>query len=533
MSYHETIESLAENPEQLEHLYQEALKAGEADAFRQAIEAHYQARPDNLLYAAWFHRLCRQPAQPQRPAVAWPWVIPLSLCNGLLFWALSADRFTLKVTHVQHGEYGFMPALVLWATPLAAIFVLIYLAGVGRRRWWLVPPVGVGLIAAVSYVLLTYPRMGPRPFREQYLTLMALHLPLLSWAGVGVFLTLGRHDPLHRFSFLLKSLEVFVVGGLLIGAGSLFIAITNGLFMALDIELPEVVKRLLFAGGGGLIPVLATAVTYDPRMPPGQQAFGEGLSKLLALLLRLLLPLTGLVLIAYLAFVPFNFRAPFDNREVLISHNAMLFAVVALLVGVTPRSTDDVLPGLARWLRRGIVALAALALLVGLHALAAMLYRTALDGLTPNRLTFIGWNIINIGLLSLVLGSQVRAREGQWIPALHRAYRVGTVAYACWALAMLLLLPWLFSADRQEIAGLPPSVQQVVEEYPTPILLKCHASPHIYLLEGGKKRWIDTIETFEQRGYVWSDVHFVPCADLRAIPDGVPIPPDAGPPPQP
>ena len=35
------------------------------------------------------------------------------------------------------------------------------------------------------------------------------------------------------------------------------------------------------------------------------------------------------------------------------------------------------------------------------------------------------------------------------------------------------------------------------------------------------------------RGYVWRDVHHIPCDDLRSIPDGVPIPLDAGPPPQP
>ena len=55
----------------------------------------------------------------------------------------------------------------------------------------------------------------------------------------------------------------------------------------------------------------------------------------------------------------------------------------------------------------------------------------------------------------------------------------------------------------------------------------------LYLLEDGEKRWIDTIETFDERGYVWGDVQLVSCRNLRDIPDGVPIPADAGPPPQP
>jgi hypothetical protein len=49
----------------------------------------------------------------------------------------------------------------------------------------------------------------------------------------------------------------------------------------------------------------------------------------------------------------------------------------------------------------------------------------------------------------------------------------------------------------------------------------------------GEKHWIDSIETFEERGYIWRDVHSVTCGVLSSIPDGVPIPADAGPPPQP
>ena len=296
---------------------------------------------------------------------------------------------------------------------------------------------------------------------------------------------------------------------------------------------PELVQRLFIAGGGGLIPVVATAVIYNPTVPPAEQAFDEGLSKLVALLMRILLPLTLLVLLVYLAFIPFNFRAPFDNRDVLIIYNGMLFAVVALLVGATPVSLADISPRLARWLRLGIIAVAALALIVSLYALAAILYRTALDRLTPNRLAFIGWNVVNIGLLFLVLLFQARAKEGRWLHGLYRAYSAGTVAYAVWTLVVILAIPWLFGINQGEVEALPEAVQEIVYEQPTPILLKCSGSPHIYLLDQGEKRWIEDIETFNDRGYVWRDVRHVRCDDLRSIPDGVPIPANAGPPPQP
>ncbi len=66
------------------------------------------------------------------------------------------------------------------------------------------------------------------------------------------------------------------MGGLFVIAGGLFTGITVGLFEALDVEFPVLVVRLFVAGGGGLIPVVATAVIYDPTAPPAGQDFDQG-----------------------------------------------------------------------------------------------------------------------------------------------------------------------------------------------------------------------------------------------------------------
>ena len=75
-------------------------------------------------------------------------------------------------------------------------------------------------------------------------------------------------------------------------------------------------------------------------------------------------------------------------------------------------------------------------------------------------------------------------------------------------------------------------LEQFEKGRPIHVLLKCEGSPHIYALENGQKRWIKDISTFEAEGYVWGDVKLVTCDYLRGLPDGPPIPEDAGPPPQ-
>jgi hypothetical protein len=103
-------------------------------------------------------------------------------------------------------------------------------------------------------------------------------------------------------------------------------------------------------------------------------------------------------------------------------------------------------------------------------------------------------------------------------------------------------LRWISSLEAFEFFGYQWDQVHIVddsflEEFeqgkPIHVLLKCQGSPHIYALENGKKRWIKDIPAFEAAGYVWDDVKFVTCDYLRGLPDGTPIPEDAGPPPQP
>jgi hypothetical protein len=103
-------------------------------------------------------------------------------------------------------------------------------------------------------------------------------------------------------------------------------------------------------------------------------------------------------------------------------------------------------------------------------------------------------------------------------------------------------LRWISSLDAFEHLGLDWGDVHIVDDAflsrfeqgrPIHVLLKCDESPHIYRLENGQKRWIKDITIFEAEGHVWEDVRFVSCDYLREIPDGLPIPEDAGPPPQP
>jgi len=190
--------------------------------------------------------------------------------------------------------------------------------------------------------------------------------------------------------------------------------------------------------------VLAVAVTYDPAIGPASQRFEEGLSKIVVTLMRLFLPLSLLVLAVYVFVIPFRFMEPFHNRDVLMVFNIMLFAVMGLLVGATPAKGDGLSPKQQSTLRAGILALAGLTTLVSLYALAAIAYRTVLGGITMNRLTVIGWNCLNIGLLVALIIRQLRGERPEWAPALHSVFSAGTIGYGIWTLFVIVAIPPLF-----------------------------------------------------------------------------------------
>ena len=127
MSYHDRISAFAEDAEQMEQVYHAAVEAGESDAFKEAIDKGHASAPENLLYAAWFHRLKYAASQAKGYVIAWAWAIPLAVANGLLFWWLSDERYMVTVVRFRGGEWDVLPVVVLLAACLAAAFVLVYL----------------------------------------------------------------------------------------------------------------------------------------------------------------------------------------------------------------------------------------------------------------------------------------------------------------------------------------------------------------------------------------------------------------------
>ena len=432
------IRAAESDPQKLEQLYQAAEEKGQTEVFQSALLACYEETPDNLLYAAWFYRFHQTAAVPEKPrrGVNWALAVPLSILTGLIFWLLSDFQNLILLDHLPH--------LALWWSPLAAMSALTFLVITARKNYLRALALGLGLLAVGGYVILLAPGLDFSWTTNQYLDLAAIHIPLLCWIALGISVLGFKSSTADRFAFLIKSIEVIITAGLYLIAGMVFGGITVGMFEALSISLPDIWLRLITAGGFGLLPVLAVASVYDPAAEPSEQDFDQGLSKFIATMMRLLLPLTLGVLVIYVFVIPFNFLEPYENRDVLIVYNLMLFAIMGLLLGVTPIRGEDLSTQLQKWLRIGILAVAILAELVSMYALSATVYRTVDGGLTINRLTIIGWNTVNILILFWLIFKQRKDAREKWVGSLQSVFRLATNAYLVWSLFLVLVMPLLF-----------------------------------------------------------------------------------------
>jgi hypothetical protein len=433
-NYDVLIRAAHNDPEPLEQLYQVARRAHRTGQFAQDLNTLFQESPENMLYAAWHYRL--QQSTPEdwftRVSAHWRLAILMSVLLGLVLWGISDP----SLVFANHAPY-----LAVLGAPIIALFVASFFFLVTRdsiRRYVLVLLALIGLtVYAVVLALRT-------DVMSEYLPLAALHLVLLAWGALAIYLAGWRLPARALFAFLLKSLEVVGTAGVYAIVGGIFVGLTYVLFGAIGVDLNNPLLRLLVLGGGGLIPLVAVMSVYDPKVGLAQQEFRRGFARILMIGLHAMLPLSLLILVLFLLVLPFNFFQAYNNRTTLIVFNALLFAIIGLMVGLIPLTADEFSPNYQRWLRLGTGMLAGLVIIVSLYALSAILYRTAQDQLTMNRLTVIGWNSINIVLLGLLLYRIIRPGGRSWGEAAQIVFRPGAYAYLAWGGFLLLALPLIF-----------------------------------------------------------------------------------------
>ncbi len=439
MTLKHDIETASGNPAGLERLYRSSQSEGNEAAFIEALRQCEEEHPGDVLLEAWAHRLGLPAAREKDDrgrARHWWIIIGASVLLGVLSALLARGRPPVPIPDEAHVLFW-----VGWG-PLVAVGLLAYLAWAHRSTKSLTryAAAAVTILVASLYVGLT---IGDRT--DDVAMLGALHLPFVSWAVVGAALCLGYPNPgRESFSYLVKSVEVMLTGGIFFGAGLIFVGLTYGIFAVLGIELPEEDLQVVAAWAVGAVPLLAIGSVYDPAVSPAAQDWHAGLTRTLRILARLLLPLAlGVLLVYVLWFIPVYFRKPFEEREVLIVYNATILAIMVLLAVVVSGPVDARSVGRRSPFQYAVFGLGGLTLILNVYALAAVAGRMLESGLTPNRFAVIGWNVTTLLILASVGVRLWKGRRQPWMSVFRESIGLVATLAAVWAVALLIALPFL------------------------------------------------------------------------------------------
>lgn len=326
---------------------------------------------------------------------------------------------------VENNELLYLENASLFSLPSVAIY-LIWKRSLSLR---FILMAATAFVAAALLVNL-YPSRAP----HDTVVLTAFHLPI----ALLLFLSIlyggpGWKKAGTRLDFVRFAGEVFIYSVLIGLGGVVLIGVSFVMFDFVGIDIGDFILNWVVVFGGGALLVVAA---YLVERKKGR------IETIAPMLARIFTPLFLVVLLSLLVAIVATGRAPSEDRELLIWFDLLL----ALVLGLTlyTMSARDAEEPADLW-DVMTLALVIAALVVDGIALFGIASRLAEFGLTPNRLTALGENVLLLVNLLLVaigyarfLGGRVRY---QTIVEVQMRY---LPVYAAWAAIVVIVLPPVF-----------------------------------------------------------------------------------------
>src|SRR5207237_2197158 len=269
----------------------------------------------------------------------------------------------------------------------ASLFVLPFLTGYFLWKRRMDPRHGVWLAVpfiAAAAVVNTFPfTRGPQQVASHTEVLGAIPLPIALWLVVGIAYLRGRWlEGAGRMDFVRFSGELFIYYVLIALGGGVLTAFTMTMFAAIGLK-PDWIARdwLIPCGAMG-------AVIVGSWLVEAKQSVIENMAPVLT---RLFTPLFTIVLLLFLATMAWTGSAIDIKREVLISFDLLLVAVVGLVLYAVSARDPQAPPDFFDTLQ---LVLVVSALAVDALALTAIASRISEFGFTPNRVAALGENLL-------------------------------------------------------------------------------------------------------------------------------------------
>ena len=402
-----------ENPSNLERLYR-----SNKSEFKKEFSEIYPQISDTLLADFWHERLVYE-----SDAISWGtkkelvFVAILSLLAGIL----------AKIPHVfSINEEFFYPRNISFIVlpALTAYFIRKNKLSNKTTAW----------ITAMLLVFLIYINLLPNNSESATLTLACIHLPILLWGLLGI--SFSGHELQNfqkRLEFLRFNGDLVVMSGLLLIAGGLMTGITLGLFELIGLKIQEFYFRYVVIFGLPMVPIVATFLTQNnPQL----------VNKVSPVIAKLFSPLVLVMLVVYLFAIVISGKDPYNDREFLLLFNLLLIGVMALIFFSVAENANRQKNKFGIWI---LLLLAIVTTIVNLIALSAIIYRISEWGISPNRITVLGANVLMLTHIMIVITKLYKSFLGKnELSDVGRSIVQYIPVYLIWSLLVVFILPLAF-----------------------------------------------------------------------------------------
>ena len=402
-----------DNPSTLEKLYRNNRKQ-----FRAWLDEALNECPESDILKVWSARLYYvEPIADQKKKVPVLIIVVLSLISGVL---VKLPNFFPITENWYYPR--FVPLIILSA-------LIFYFLGTATKSIHVRIKVLTGLTLCTLVLLLL-----PHDLKSASIIMSQIHIPMVLISLLALsFMGKKWMDQEVRLSFIRYIGEIFIYGTILLLGGIVLTLLTFGLFELIGLSIQDWYIDYIVILGLIASPIVSTYI-YD-------SVLGRD-SKLATLIANVFSPLFLTTVVAYLLAILYQGKSPYTDRNFLIMFNGLLIIVLAITIfSISGRSNSKT----SKFFDAINTSLVAITLIINIIALSAMIFRLTEYGITPNRISVTGANILVFVHLVLILKefiNQLRTTYNQ--ESLNRVVAGYLPVYSTWSIFIAVGLPLLF-----------------------------------------------------------------------------------------
>jgi hypothetical protein len=266
------------------------------------------------------------------------------------------------------------------------------------------------------------------------LILSCIHLVLFLWSILGfTFVSGTANNDDRRLGYLRYNGDLIVMTTLILIAGGIMTGVTLGLFSLIGLEIKQFYFNYFGIFGLAAAPIIGTYLTQtNPQL----------VGKVSPVIARIFSPLVLVMLVIYLTAIIYSGKDPYNDREFLLTFNALLIGVMAIIffslaeTSKTSRSHAEI------WV---LLLLSLITIIINGIALSAILFRISEWGITPNRTAVLGSNVLILINLVLVTRQLYRVIFNKMsINEVGKTITFYLPVYVLWTIIVTFLFPLIF-----------------------------------------------------------------------------------------